>query len=108
MFTKAAHLQAKIGLFNIVGNLAKKDYIAANFKKGKKISKKHIPYTLSQETEDAKKMYDLVFFSDYNELTIEQEEQIKGYLLRFRIFDNEYLQDIGGKAYFENSLKELQ
>jgi hypothetical protein len=108
MFTEQALLKARIDLYNISANFAMKDYRAANYNSnGKRKSKKHIPYTLSQETEEAKDYYSLVFCNDPNELTQEQEEQIKYYLLTFRLHRTEYLQDAGGKAYFANSIAKL-
>jgi len=63
MFTESALLKAKIDLYNITANFSMQDYKQANInpKTGKRKSKKHIPYTLSEETEQAKAMYDLVY-----------------------------------------------
>lgn len=104
MFTERALLKAKIDLYNIVANLAKKDYIKANYhKNGKRKSKKCIPYTLSQETKEAKKYYDIVFFANNpSDITAEQEEEIKAYLLLQRFYNPTYLNDAGGNKYFNN------
>lgn len=109
MFTEQSLLKAKIDLYNISVNFAMIDYKQANYNKnGKKKSKKHIPYTLSQETENAQEMYNLVFGKKPEELTQKQEEQIKGYLLPFRLFRTGYLQEAGGKEYYKNSLERLE
>lgn len=69
-------------LNKIIEKLAVNDYLKTNTNKQGKLYKKHRPYSLSQETEKAKKLYDILFFDDYfKEMTIEQEEKIKGYLL---------------------------
>ncbi|WP_368900809.1 hypothetical protein [Oceanobacillus oncorhynchi] len=62
----------------VVGELANKDYLKANTNKQGRLYKKHVPYSLSQETEQAKEILDLLY---KNEVTKEDEERIKGYLL---------------------------
>lgn len=91
MFTEKALQKAKTDLFNITSNLAYKDYYNANFKpNGKRKSKKHIPYTLSDETEKALSLYKITCY-DITEITTEQEEEIKGFLLPYRTIRTEYL-----------------
>ena len=108
MFTEKALLKAKIDLYNIVSNYAMQDYKNANYdKSGKRKSKKHIPYTLSQDTEEAKRLYNIVFCNDPENITPEQEEEIKLYLLSYRLFRKEYLKDFGGRDYFKNSIEKL-
>jgi len=108
MFTSQALLKAKIDLYNITANFSMIDYKTANYHtNGKKKSKKHIPYTLSQETEQAQEMYNIIFGKVPDELTQEQEEQIKYYLLSFRIHRTGYLQEAGGIEYYKNSLDKL-
>ena len=104
MFTESSLLKAKIDLYNISANFAQIDYEKANYMKNGKKRKKHIPYTLSQETEDASAMYTLVYGKKPADITHEQEEQIKGYLLNFRTHRTEYLKEAGGAEYYENSL----
>lgn len=105
--TKKSHLKAKIDLYNITANLSYKDYIQANFKNGKKKSKKHIPYSLSDDTLQAKELYDLVFCTKAEDITLEQEELLKFHLLNYRLNRTELLEDRGGKNYFKNSIMEL-
>ena len=105
--TKNSHLKAKIDLYNIVSNHAMQDYLQANFKDGRKKSKKHIPYTPSDETKQAQELYNIVFFNDAEDITIEQEELLKFHLLVYRLNRTEFLEDRGGKEYFKNSLQEV-
>jgi hypothetical protein len=108
MMTEQALLKAKVDLYNIVGNYAMAAYKHANYKKGQRISKKHIPYSLCMEGEKAREMYHLVYGKSIEDITLEQEEQIKGYLMRFRIHDTEYLNDLGGKAYYAEDIKQYE
>lgn len=103
MFTEQALLKARIDLYNIVANFAKNDYAQATKRTKGKVKQ----YTLSQETEEAKEYYTLALCNDPHELTTEQEEAIKGYLLPFRLYRTEYLKDAGGEAYFSNSIEKL-
>jgi len=109
MFTESALLKAKIDLYNITANFSMIDYKQANIntKTGKRKSKKHIPYTLSQETEKAKEIYNLVFGKSPEDITPDEEERIKGYLLVFRLSRTEYLQEAGGTNYYRNSLEKF-
>lgn len=108
MFTAQSLLKAKIDLYNITANLAGKDYIQANYKNGKRKSKKHIPYSLSGETEQAKELYNLVYGKEPEDITQEQEETIKGNLLKYRLLYSELLQGNQGQEYYKNSIAELQ
>lgn len=66
----------------IIGKLATIDYIKSNTNKQGKFYKKHKPYTLSIDVENAKELYDILFFDNsFNAMTREEEEKIKGYLL---------------------------
>ena len=109
MFTESALLKAKIDLFNITANFAAIDYKQANInpKTGIRKSKKHIPYTLSQETEKAREMYNLVYGKTPEDIIQEEEERIKGYLLIFRLNRTEYLEEAGGNNYYRNSLEKI-
>ena len=105
--TEQSILKAKIDLYNIISNFAMKDYLNTNYKNGKKISKKDKPYSLSLETLEAKKFYNMLCFcNDSNDITPEQEEEIKGYLLSFRTHRTEYIKDVGGNEYYKNSITE--
>lgn len=106
MFTEQALVKARIDLYNIVANHARNDYMQANYKNGKKKSKKHIPYTLSQDTVTAKEYYTMVLCNEIEDITREQEEVIKYYLLSFRLVRTEYIKDAGGLSYFSNSIEE--
>lgn len=73
-------------LNKIIGKLAMQDYLKVNTSTQGKLYKKHHSYSLSQETERAKDLYNILFFNDnFENLTKEQEEEIKGYLLSNRI-----------------------
>lgn len=89
--TKEALLKAKKDLEAILSNHAMNDYIQANYNKGKRKSKKHIPYSLASETEEARQMYHIVYREEPWYITREQEEEIKAYLLPYRTHRTEYL-----------------
>jgi len=95
MFTSSALERAKTDLYNITANLSYRDYYNANFNKnGKRKSKKHIPYSLSQETLDALEIYKMVYGKQSEQITEEQEDQIKGYLLPIRTHRRELLENV--------------
>ena len=104
MFTSSALTKAKIDLFNILSNYSYKDYYNTNFKNGKKKSKKHIPYSLSQETQEAQSIYNLVYGKQPEDITPDQEREIKYFLLPFRTFRTDYLKDAGGSDYYKKSI----
>ena len=110
MFTEQALLQAKIDLYNILSNHAYQDYYNTNYHpNGKRKSKKHIPYSLSADTEKAKEIYHLVYGKSPEEITQEQEEQIKGFLLIYRTHRSEYLREgyKGGRWYYKEQIEKL-
>jgi hypothetical protein len=74
--------KAKQDIDFIIVKLAYRDYYNSNFKNGKRRSKKHIPYSLSQETNEAREIYSLIYGKDT--VSKEIEETIKAYLLPFR------------------------
>jgi CBS domain containing-hemolysin-like protein len=74
-------------LHKIVGELAKRDYLQVNTNKQGKFYKKHRPYSLSQETIKAKDILNLLYKP---EITKEDEEQIKGYLLKQRCYNPQW------------------
>jgi len=110
MFTKSALLKAKIDLYNIVSNLAMQDYKQANYKNGKRISRKYIPYSLSYDTEKAKEIQNLIIGKTPEQITAEQEESIKAFLLTYRTTRTEYLTENykGGNWYYQNEIEELK
>ena len=93
MFTEKALLKAKIDLYNILANHSAESYEQTNYRNGKRISKKHIPYSLNYDAETAKEMYSLVYGKNSKDITEDQEEQIKGYLLNYRLNRTKYLQE---------------
>jgi len=110
MFTEQALLKAKIDLYNILSNHAYQDYYNTNYHpNGKRKSKKHIPYSLSADTEKAKEIYHLVYSKSPEEITQEQEEQIKGFLIIYRTHRAEYLKERynGGKWYYKEQVEKL-
>lgn len=103
MFTNQALIKAKTDLYNIIANLSFKDYYNINFNKnGKRKSKKYIPYSLSQETLEALEIYKIIYGKQPEQITQEQEEIIKAYLLPIRTNRTELLEDAGGYSYYNN------
>lgn len=95
MFTEQALQKAKTDLYNIISNHAMHDYRQANFTStGKRKSYKHIPYNLGYETNKAREIYQLVYGKNPEDITAEQEEQIKAFLLNYRIHRTEYLKPV--------------
>jgi len=110
MFTEQALLKAKIDIYNILSNHSYQDYYNANFHpNGKRKSKKHIPYSLSIDTQKAHEIYSMVYGKSPEEITQEQEEQIKGFLLIYRTHRAEYLKEgyKGGKWYYKKQIEKL-
>lgn len=107
MFTEKSLLKAKINLYNITTNHAMQDYLQANYKNGKRKSKKHIPYSLSTDTQRANELQYIIFCNDIIDITTEQEEEIKGFLLIYKLTRTEFLKEAGGTNYYKNSIKEL-
>ena len=94
--TEQAHLKVKNDLYNIVSNLAYQDYYRKNHHpNGKRKKKKHNPYCLSCETEEALEIY-TVACKETEEITREEEEKIKAYLVKFRFYRPEYLNPTKG------------
>ena len=93
--TNQAYIKATTDLYNIIANHALEDYRQANFKNGKKL-KKHVPYSLSKDTLRAKDCYNILFYKRPEEITINEEEQIKALLLIYRTHRTEYLKETGG------------
>ncbi len=84
--------RAKIDLYNIIANFAMKDYLQA---KGKR---KYVgSYSLSHETKTAQEYYAMVYGKTTKDITLEQEEKIKAYLLPFRTSRREFIKETGGQ-----------
>ena len=79
--------KAKNDLETIISNLSLKEYARANFKNGKK-SKKHTPYSLTDEILQALKLSKSI---TNEQMTIEQENDIKAFLIPFRMNTREDL-----------------
>ncbi len=95
MFTHEALQKAKTDLYNIISNHAYNDYRQANFTStGKRKSYKHIPYSLGYDTLQAMEIYSLVFGKNPEDITAEQEEQIKAFLFIYRMNRTEFLKPI--------------
>ena len=95
MFTEQGLKEAKKDLCNIISNFAMKDYKQANCNRnGKRKSYKHIPYSLGYETNEAMEIYHLVYGKKPEDITPEQEEVIKGYLLPIRTRRRELLEPV--------------
>lgn len=110
MLTEKALLKAKIDLYNIVSNHAYQDYYNTNYyPNGKRKSKKHIPYSESEDTTKAKEIYHMVYGKTPEEITPEQEEQMKGFLLIYRTVRPEYLREgyKGGRWYYKEQIEKL-
>lgn len=110
MFTEQALLKAKIDLYNIVSNHAYQDYYNTNYHpNGKRKSKKHIPYSLSIDTQKAQEIYSMVYCKSPEEITQEQEEQVKGFLIIYRTHRAEYLKEgyKGGRWYYKEQIEKL-
>ncbi len=86
--TSEAMLKARKDLQAIISNYAMQSYLQVNRKKDGTYYKKHRPYTLPVEAETANELLKLTYNSN---ITREQEEQIKAFLLPYRTFRTEYL-----------------
>jgi len=103
MFTHEALKKAKTDLYNIIANHAYNDYARMNLNStDKRKNSKHIPYSLGYDTLQAQEIYKLAYGKNPEDITEEQEEQIKAFLLPYRIHRLEYLQDRGGNEYYNN------
>jgi hypothetical protein len=110
MFTEQALLKAKIDLYNIVSNHAYQDYYNTNYHpNGKRKSKKHIPYSLSIDTQKAQEIYHMVYGKTPEEITTDEEEIIKGFLMIYRSHRREYLKEgyKGGRWYYKEQIEKL-
>jgi len=83
-----AILKARKDLQAIISNYAMESYLQANRKKDGTYYKKRKPYTLPDEAMTANELLKLTYNSD---ITVEQEEQIKAFLIPYRTVRTEYL-----------------
>lgn len=83
---------------NILANLSYEDFWKVNknsprVKKGKFTpsgkERKWLPYSLSEETLECKEIIQLILSDN---ITREQEEKIKGFILKYRLLKPEYLE----------------
>ena len=86
--TEQAIIKARKDLSAIISNYAMQAYLAMNKKKDGTYYKKRRQYTLPQEAEDARK---LLYLLDKKEITIEEETEIKAFLMPYRTTRTEYL-----------------
>jgi len=89
-------------LNNIIANLSYDEYYKANFKNGKQY-KKHRAYSLTDEILQA---VELLKIANNQEITKDQEEEIKAFLLRYNLLFGEYLlsQEHYIKYKYKNSI----
>jgi len=99
MFTEKALNKAKADLYNIIANNAYKDFIRANTNRQGKQYKKHRPYNLGHDTNAAREVYSLIYGKQPEDITEDQEKQVKAFLLNYRINRREYLKNVGGNEY---------
>lgn len=110
MFTENSLVKAKVDLYNISSNLAYEDYRSTNFHpNGKRKRLKHIPYSLFYDSQEALNIYKMVYGKNPEDITMEQEEIIKGFLLPYRTFKREYLKEgyQGGNWYYKDQVEKL-
>lgn len=108
MFTKYGLLKAKIDLYNIVANHALESYYQANPKGIKR--KKRKPYSASQEELKALAIYKMIANKQPEDITAEEEEIVKAFLLFYRLFKTEYLKEgyKGGHWYYKEQLNAIK
>jgi hypothetical protein len=87
MFTDNALNKAIKDLNDIISKYALQDYLKVNYKNGKKKSKKHIPYSLSDNTTEARDILKLIYGKKKEDISTEDEEIVKGYLLKYKLLD---------------------
>ena len=86
--TEQSVIRAKKDLHAIISNYAMQAYLAMNKKKDGTFYKKRRQYTLPYEAEEARK---LLYLLDKNNITLEEEENIKAFLIPYRTIRTEYL-----------------
>ena len=75
--------KAKEDLEILIGNMATRDYLSANRLKNGKLRKKYVQYTLGRDTIEAKEKLHLIY--EKESVSKEVEEEVKGYLLKYRL-----------------------
>ena len=83
VMTEQVMQHLKDTLYNITAYYAMQDYLRANTDKQGKRYKKHHPYSLSGDTNEARSLYAIVYGQD--DISFENENKIKGYILKQRI-----------------------
>jgi hypothetical protein len=86
--TNGAIEKAKIDLNKIISKYCLDSYKQVNYKKDGTKYKKHRQYSVPDEAEKA---LELLRILSKNEITIEQEEEIKAFLIPYRTIKTEYL-----------------
>ena len=88
MMTQQATTKAREDLNSIISNYAMKDFNQYNRKKDGTYYKKRRPYNLSSETMEAKEILEIALKKN---ITAEEEEIIKAYLIPYRVFETDLL-----------------
>lgn len=90
-------------LYKISSNLSMKDYLIMNpkDKNGKPKYRTHRPYSLSDETIEATELLKIAYKEQ--DVTIEEEEQIKGYLLKIKMLYPELLEENANYRQWKNA-----
>ena len=86
--TNGAIEKARIDLNKIISKYCYDSYKQANIKKDGTKYKKHRQYSVPEEAEKALSLLRLL---SKNEITIEEEEEIKAFLIPYRTIKTEYL-----------------
>lgn len=86
--TEQSIKKARKDLHAIISNYAMMAYLQANKKKDGTFYKKRRPYTLPTEAETARELLDITYKKD---ITLEDEEKIKAFLMYYRVFKTDYL-----------------
>jgi hypothetical protein len=105
--TNQAFIKAKVDVYNIISNHSMDDFRQANYNRQGKKYKKHVPYSLGDDTKAALELYTKIACLEVTEVTKEIEEEMKGFLLVYRTHRTEYLKEAGGTNYFKNSIEAL-
>ena len=80
----------------IIENHALNSYLRSNLNKQGKLYKKHIPYTLCDETLS---LLEILKNLNNKEITKETEEIAKGTLLKYKLLKPEFLEKANGRTY---------
>ncbi len=80
----------------IIENHSLNSYLQSNLNKQGKLYKKHIPYTLCEETLN---LTSILQGLNNKEITKETEEVAKGTLLRYKLLKPEFLEKANGRMH---------